>query len=248
MNDSSSKFAILGASGGIGSALARRLSAHGHQLALGARRREPLDALAAELRATALEVDGREFEQVDRFLQRAAEELGGLSGVVNCAGSVLLKPAHLTSQQDFEDVVATNLSTAFAVVRAAAKVLRAEGGSVVLISSGAARIGLANHEAIAAAKAGVAALAQSAAATYAGKRIRFNAVAPGLVATDATRRIVENDRALEASLRLHPLGRVGAPEEVAGLIEWLLGPESEWVTGQVLGIDGGLASIKLGHG
>lgn len=115
----------------------------------------------------------------------------------------------------------------------------------MLMSSAAAAVGLANHEAIGAAKAGVAGLAISAAASYASRNIRVNAVAPGLVDSGATRRIVENEKALEASLRLHPLGRIGRPEDVARLIAWLLDPENDWMTGQVIQLDGGLASLKV---
>ena len=140
--------------------------------------------------------------------------------------------------------VATNLTSAFAVLRAAAKAMTATGGSIALVSSAAARVGLVNHEAIAAAKAGVIGLTLSAAATYAPRGIRVNCVAPGLVRTPMTTRLTANEASLKASTAMHALGRVGDPADVAGAIEWLLGPESGWVTGQVLGIDGGLATVR----
>ena len=118
------------------------------------------------------------------------------------------------------------------------------GGSIVLVSSAAARIGLANHEAIAAAKAGVIGLTLSAAATYGPRRIRVNCVAPGLVRTPMTSRLTANEVSLKASTAMHPLGRIGEPGDVASAIEWLLNPEQSWVTGQVLGIDGGLGSVR----
>jgi NAD(P)-dependent dehydrogenase (short-subunit alcohol dehydrogenase family) len=168
----------------------------------------------------------------------------GITGAVNLAGSILLRPAHLTTAQDFEDTISLNLRTAFAVTRAAGKHMKSTGGSVVLMSSCAASVGLPNHEAIAAAKAGVEGLVRAAAATYAGSGIRFNAVAPGLVATPMARRITENEGALKASVAMHPLGRIGQPEEVARAITFLLGEASAWTTGQVLGVDGGLARLK----
>jgi 3-oxoacyl-[acyl-carrier protein] reductase len=113
---------------------------------------------------------------------------------------------------------------------------------VVLVSSAAARLGLANHEAIAAAKAGVHGLVLSAAASYAGRGIRVNAVAPGLVRTPLTAGLTENDASLKAATALHALGRIGEPDDVASAIEWLL--EQTWVTGQVLGVDGGLATVR----
>ncbi|NBO93955.1 MAG: SDR family oxidoreductase, partial [Planctomycetia bacterium] len=114
----------------------------------------------------------------------------------------------------------------------------------VLCSSAAARIGLPNHEAVAAAKAGIIGLTLSAAATYAPKNVRVNAVAPGLVRTPLTSRITGSEPALKASLSMHPLGRIGEPSDVASAIEWLLSPTQTWVTGQVIGIDGGLADLK----
>ena len=126
--------------------------------------------------------------------------------------------------------------------------MKADGGAVVLVSSAAARIGLANHEAIAAAKAGLEGLARSAAATYARQRIRFNVVAPGLVRTPLTRGLVANELAEKASLAMHPLGRLGEPDDVARAIAWLLDPAQNWITAQVLGVDGGLADVKARPG
>jgi NAD(P)-dependent dehydrogenase (short-subunit alcohol dehydrogenase family) len=242
--DTQPVFVILGAAGGIGSCLARRLAAAGARLVLAGRDGAKLEPLVRELEAKSCELDATRFEDVQQCLEEAAQWGGGVNGIANCVGSMLLKPAHLTTQSEFDDVLARNLHTAFAAVRAAAGVMRKSGGSVVLMSSAAARIGLANHEAIAAAKAGVIGLALSAAATYAAQAIRVNVVAPGLVDTPMTKRITSNETSLRASVAMHPLGRIGAPEEVAAAIEWLLRPESSWVTGQVIGVDGGLGSLK----
>ena len=118
-------------------------------------------------------------------------------------------------------------------------------GSIVLSSSTAGLIGLANHEAIAAAKAAVIGLMRSAAASCATKGIRINAVAPGLTRTSLTQGITSNEIALKASTAFHPLGRIGEPEDVAAAILWLLSDESSFVTADVIAVDGGLSSIKL---
>jgi 3-oxoacyl-[acyl-carrier protein] reductase len=239
---------ILGGAGGIGSALATNIVESGGSVFLAGRDAGKLAAVAADLGAAYAPVDAAEPDAVDACADRAAEALGGLTGIACCAGSLLLKPAHLTTTSEWQATLAANLTTAFGCVRAAGRLLKTDGGSVVLVSSAAARIGLANHEAIAAAKAGIVGLMLSAAATYARQRIRFNAVAPGLTKTPLTQGLVASELAEKASIGMHPLGRLGTPEDVARAIVFLLDPAQDWITGQVLGVDGGLASLKTRQG
>jgi 3-oxoacyl-[acyl-carrier protein] reductase len=231
---------IVGASGGVGSALARRLTRNGVEVVLLGRSAEKLAALAAELGAEAHVVDASGPDDLDQVVG----SLGPIQGMVNCAGSLLLKPAHVTSEAEWLQTMQANLTTAFATVRAGAKAMLAAGGSIVLLSTAAARTGFANHEAIAAAKAGVIGLTLSAAATYAPRNIRVNCIAPGLVDTPLATRITGNEAALKASVAMHALGRIGRPEDVASAIAWLLDPENSWITGQVIGVDGGLGSLR----
>jgi 3-oxoacyl-[acyl-carrier protein] reductase len=238
-----STIAILGATGTIGSVLARRLVREGQPVLLVGRNEEKLSALGQELAQPFVTVDLTGSQPLEQALQAAAEVQGGLHGLVNCIGSLLLKPAHATTDEDFRRVVETNLFTAFATVRAGARVLSERGGSIVLFASAAAEIGIANHEAIAAAKAGVIGLARSAAATYAPQNIRVNVVSPGLVRTELTRRIWESPVNAAASAQMHALGRLGEPAQVASLVAWLLDIENNWITGQVIGIDGGLGHV-----
>ncbi len=245
--DPTPSYLVLGAGGGIGSALCRRLAAEGGRLVMAGRNLEKLQALADELHGHAFVVDATVPEQVDACFAKAIELHGRIDGVAHCVGSLLLKPAHATSDAEWASLLAINLTSAFHVVRAAAKTMP-NGGSVVLVSSAAARVGLANHEAIAAAKAGIIGLVRSAAATYAPRCLRFNAVAPGLVRTPLTAKLTGSEAALKASTAMHPLGRIGDPSDVASAIEWLLGPGSSWTTGQVIGVDGGLADVRARGG
>jgi NAD(P)-dependent dehydrogenase (short-subunit alcohol dehydrogenase family) len=234
---------VFGASGGIGSAVVRELLARQVRVLACARRLERLQAAGFGSGAELMVCDVMVPEQVEAALLRAGERLGPVTGIAHCVGSMLLKPAHLTSDAEWQDVLRQNLTSAFHVVRAAGKLLR-QGGSVVLCSSAAAGLGMANHEAIAAAKAGVEGLVRSAAATYASRGLRFHAVAPGLVRTPMSEHITSNARSVEASISMHALGRIGEPEDVASAIAWLLDPRNSWLSGEVLRVDGGLGSLR----
>lgn len=235
---------ILGATGGIGSALCRLLAARGSRLYLGARGSQRLEGLASELGAAWSSLDATDPQQVEQLFEDAEAAYGDVTGVANCVGSLLLKPAHRTSTEDWNSTLLTNLGSAFATVRAAAGAMRRNGGSVVLISSAAALTGFPNHEAISAAKAGIIGLARAAAASYASSGIRVNVVAPGLIRTEMTKSLWKNDLGAAGSAAMHALGRIGEPEEVASAIAWLLDPSNRWVTGQLLGVDGGLAHVR----
>ena len=236
---------ILGATGGIGQACAERLHSQGARMVLAARQSERLEALGQRLQAPIFGLDATSFDQMDACFDFAAQALGSLTGAVNCVGAVMLKPAHRTSQADYDQCLALNLTSAFGAVRAASRVMSRQGASLVLISSGAAQIGLPNHEAVAASKAAVEGLVRAAAASYATRKLRVNAVAPGLVRTLATQHITQKEQALSYSLAMHALDRVGEPEDIASMIAWLLDPTNSWVTGQVFRVDGGLSSLKV---
>jgi NAD(P)-dependent dehydrogenase (short-subunit alcohol dehydrogenase family) len=224
-------YLIIAASSGIGQATTNLLLSNGHTVFTTARDGSKISPDAF--------LDATDFDAVDKVFSQAGE----LDGVVNCSGSLLLKSAHLTSKEQYQSVMDASLTTAFATVRSAGKHLQ-NGGSVVLISSAAALAGFANHEAIAAAKAGIIGLTLSAAATYASSNIRVNAVAPGLTETPLTSALTSNETTRKFSESMHALGRLGKAEDVARAIVFLLDPANDWITGQVLAVDGGLSKVR----
>ena len=198
-----SNYIIIGASGGSGSQLTEYLQGKGHSVLI-AQHNNPINEEPLVQSLTHISsVEATDFGSVDDLINYGIENLGDIDGVINLAGSILLKPAHRTSNEEYEFTINQNLKTSFSVVRSTGLLL--ENASVVLISSAAASIGLKNHEAIAAAKAGVEGLARSAAATYAKKNLRFNVVAPGLIDTPLTSGITSSPLALKASEKMHPL-------------------------------------------
>lgn len=224
-------YLLIAASSDIGAATARRLRDAGHRVITTAR-----DSSVIEPDHV---LDATDFDAVDEVVAAA----GQLDGIAVFAGSMLLKPAHLVSRTQYDETIAASLTTSFAVVRAAGKHLRG-GGSLVLLTSAAALAGLSNHDVIAAAKAGVIGLTLSAAASYASRGLRVNAVAPGLVQTRLTEGLTSSDLSRTVSEAMHPLGRLGESDDVARAVEFLLDPANDWITGQVLGVDGGLGSLR----
>ncbi len=224
-------FLIIAASSTIGQSVNSLLQAAGHTTFTTARDTNKIQP--------DMVLDATDFGAVNQ----AFEAAGQIDGVVNCSGSLWLKAAHMTTYDQYTAVINASLTTAFATVHAAGKHMK-QGGSVVLVSSAAAMEGLANHEAIAAAKAGIIGLTLSAAATYASNNLRVNAVAPGLVETAMTTALTANELARKVSESMHALGRLGQPEDVARAIVFLLDPQNSWITGQILAVDGGLSSVR----
>lgn len=239
-----SNFLIIAGCSDIGLETAKQLIAKGHKVHISGRNENILSNLASTIGASFSVLDATDFQAVIDTFNTTINTLGAIDGVVNCAGSILLKSAHLTSQAEYEDIIKTNLTTAFAVVHAAGRTMTLKGGSVVLVSSAAAMVGLSNHEAIAAAKSGIIGLALSAAATYSNSHLRFNVVAPGLVETKLTQSITHLPAARKISEAMHPLGRLGTPKDIASAIVFFLEEQNNWITGQVLAVDGGLSHIR----
>ncbi len=205
------------------------------------RGREALQDLKFFGQVETIVADASQQDAVKMLYHTVSQMPGRVAGVVNCAGSVVLKPAHLATLEEFDAAILANLTTSFLLTKYGVPLMNEHGGSFVFFSTAALAAGLPNHDVIGAAKAGVEGLTRMCAATYASKKIRFNALAPGLVRTPLTARIHGNPTAAAASLAMHPLGRFGEPEEIASLVNWLLDEDASGMTGQVINFDSGLS-------
>jgi len=239
-----SKIIISGITGSVGSLVAKNLVESDYEVAGIGRDEEAIAAAREALPGVSIEcVDATEPKAFVEALDKLRSGLGGCDGYVHAVGSIFLKPAHLTRWEDFEKTLMLNLGTAFSAVQWMGKNLSPEGMKAVFFSSSAARIGIANHEAIAAAKAGVEGLVRSAAASYASRGLRINAIAPGLVDSKMAKPMTGSPQALKVSQGMHPLGRIGKPGEIASMVGYLLGEGGDWVTGQTLTLDGGMSAV-----
>jgi NAD(P)-dependent dehydrogenase (short-subunit alcohol dehydrogenase family) len=233
---------IVGGSGGIGLALARALARDGRPVALIGRDPARLAAAAAALGG----VPTRCCDATDpAALADAVAQLaaGGLAGLAYAVGSIVLKPLKRASAADFLDAFRLNALGAAIAVQAAEPALRAAGGSVVLFSTVAVQAGFPNHAVIAAAKGAVEALTRSLAADLAPE-VRVNCIAPSLTRTPLAASITGNEAVAKSIAALHPLARLGEADDIAAMAAFLLGPGAAWITGQVIGVDGGRGTVR----
>ena len=246
MSDVDSKVVwIIGGSGGIGSNLARRMSDNGWKVIISARNIENLNLVSDGRSIDSLIVDATNADDVQEKAKQINETYGSLDAVVNSVGSIFLRPLHATSSEQFMETINQNLVTSFNVIRATAKIMmRGNGGRIVLFSSSAASLGMPNHAAISAAKAGVEGLARAAASDYAKRGIRVNVISPGLVDSPLSSHLLASEQSRKISEDMHPVGKIGEPDDIASVAEWLITSAPEWMTGDIIPVDGGLTNLK----
>src|SRR3954468_10356726 len=232
---------VFGATGGIGAALTRRLAADGRALHLSARDPSRLVALADEVGAARSDGDVRDQADIDRVVAAAAAD-GGLAGMVFAVGSIDLAPLKRLTAAQFADAFALNVTAAALAVQAALPALTAAEGSVLLYSSVAAGAGFRNHAVTGAVKAALEGLVRSLAAELAPK-VRVNGIAPTLTRTPLAAAFTGNRALAEGIARQHPLGRLGEPDDLAGVAAMLLGPGGRFITGEIIHVDGGRSNV-----
>jgi NAD(P)-dependent dehydrogenase (short-subunit alcohol dehydrogenase family) len=233
---------IVGATGGIGQATARRTAARGERLHLIARSPEKLEPLAHELGATWSSADVCDAASLTRAVEAAGPRIHALAYAV---GSIRLKRLGSLTDDEMLGDFRLNALGAARSVRAALPAMRAVEGtaSIVLFSSVAVAQGFASHASVSMAKGAVEGLTRALAAELAPK-IRVNAIAPSLTRTPLAASIVANEGAASAIGQLHALHRIGEPEDIAPLADLLLSSDAGWITGQILGVDGGRATLR----
>lgn len=237
------KVLVYGASGGIGSATARRLHERGYALHLAGRSEERLAALAEELDADFTAGDVLDPEYFDRVTGEVGDSLAGL---VYAVGTINLKAFARLTDDDYTRDFRVNSLGAAAAIRAALPALKKapDTASVVLFSTVAVSQGFPSHASVAMAKGAVAGLTVSLAAELA-PRIRVNAVAPSLTDTPLAKGLLSNEQMAQAIAAMHPLPRLGRADDIASLAAFLVSEESTWITGQVFGVDGGRSTLRI---
>ena len=233
---------IFGGAGGIGSAIARWLAARGDRLHLVGRDPARLAAIAREVDAPSSLADVTDPAAIAAAVAAAAQD-GGLAGLVYAVGTINLKPIGALTEADFErDWRVNALGAALALKAAAPSLKQVEGSSVVLFSTVAVRQGLAAHASVSMAKGAVEGLTLALAAELAPK-VRVNCIAPSLTRTPLADALTRNEALAKAVAETHALRRLGEAEDIAGLAAFLLGPDAAWITGQVIGVDGGRSTL-----
>jgi NAD(P)-dependent dehydrogenase (short-subunit alcohol dehydrogenase family) len=236
---------ITGAGSGIGRATARILAERGGAVVAADVNRVAAEETAAQIRAAggraeASACDVTRAEDVDAAIALARRSFGRLDVVVNCAGILRVAPLEDTSEKEWEEVLAVNLTGAFLLTRSALRALREQGGgAMVHIASRAAIRAKEGHGAYAASKAGILQLTQMAAVEGARHGIRVNCVCPGFIDSPMTRGMYDMDATIAAWKDVCPLGRAGTPEDVAKAMLFLASDDAGFITGIALPVDGG---------
>jgi NAD(P)-dependent dehydrogenase (short-subunit alcohol dehydrogenase family) len=239
---------ITGAGSGIGRACALAFAREGARVALVGRRKDRLEKVAKEMGdAEVFSADISNKEKVDLLVNQASARLGSLNILLNNAGVLLPGTAESISEEDWERTFEVNVRGLWLLSRAVLPHMRkAGGGSIINMSSVLGLVGARNRAAYSASKGAVTMLTKCMALDHAADRIRVNCICPAFVETELTSDFITNAPDPAAALRdrinLHPIGRLGQPQDIAGMALYLASDESSWVTGAAFTVDGGFTA------
>ncbi len=225
-------FIVVGGTSGIGKAISENLNKQGLQVTTISRRTEGLTGIDH----VSLDVIQSEIS-VERFE-------GDIKGMVYCPGTINLKPFRSLSIEDFREDWEVNFLGAVKSLKTLLPKIKESRGSIVLFSTVAVQMGMPFHASIGSAKAAIEGLTKSLAAELA-PNVRVNCIAPSLTETPLTERLLSTEERRKASADRHPIGRVGNPEDLAQMACFLLSEQSSWITGQIIGVDGGLSTLRV---
>lgn len=237
---------ITGAGSGIGRAIAVAFAREDAQVAICGRDRKKLDAVAAEIGEACLPVavDVSIAKQVELLVRMTVERFGCVTTVVNNAGLLLAGTAESLGEEEWEQTFNVNVRGPWLLARAALPHLRAAGGgSIINLGSVLSLAGARNRVAYAASKGALLAMTRAMALDHAPDKIRVNCICPGIVETEMVAAFNLDEAARKQRLSMHPLGRFGQPEDVAGLAVFLAADESSWITGAAFPVDGGYSAL-----
>ncbi|KPH14744.1 SDR family NAD(P)-dependent oxidoreductase [Chryseobacterium sp. ERMR1:04] len=227
---------IIGCGQGIGFATAKLLSESNHVIGISRSSNPEVENLSIE------------FHQMD-IVNGNLEDINFpdiVDGLVYAPGSINLKPFNRLTSDDFKNDFEINvLGAVICIQKLLPNLKKSEDASIVLFSSVAAKLGMPFHSSIASSKSAVEGLTKSLAAEFSNQKIRVNAIAPSLTDTSLASQLLSTPEKREASAKRHPLQRIGNAEEIAKMAEFLLSSKASWITGQIIGIDGGMGNIKL---
>jgi len=234
------KYLIFGATGSIGSSLANQMYKEKKDCHLIGRNNEEMEKLANKLSYSFSVCDVLKMDFTKELLVELSDT--EILGIAYCVGSIDIKPLKLTKASDFVSSYVLNLVAVTDIIRSFQDNLKRNNASIVLFSTVAAKRGFVNHSIISSAKSGVEGLTVALAAELA-PNIRVNCIAPSLSKSKMAKNVIKNSRIEESIAKMHPLKRIGEGSDVASLSKFLLSKDSSWVTGQVIGVDGGRSTI-----
>ena len=234
------KYLIFGATGSIGSSLANQLYEEKQDCHLIGRNKEELKEIANKLSYSYSVCDVLKLNFADKLFKDLRET--EILGIAYCVGSIDLKPLRITRAKDFVSSYVLNLVAATDIIRAFQDNLKRNNGSIVMFSTVAAKKGFPNHSIISPAKAAVEGLTVALAAELA-PHTRVNCIAPSLTKSKMSAFVLQNLKTIDSISKLHPLKRIGEGFDTANLAKFLLSKNSSWITGQIIGVDGGRATI-----